>query len=517
MRKMTIGMMLTTLAVIAAPSHAQFGAGATIDFSQRQGLQKSMLGMNHGAVPTPAEADRTRPAFSKFIDPLDFRIWSEGGNLSRTGFVEMIEGTHPEARSFLRLGAGLFKKCSYDGPPARPYLAVAEYKAYLRCATAWARDHGIDVLDVWNEPNMGTFLGPSGGVPTKREAFFETFRIAHETILEEWPAAVIAGPSLGKTKQELWLREFMEFCERERLEVPILTWHENGTLWKADWFADLPTKLRRRRTTYVEGPDFPHVGVREIVVNELGAKRYYDLPASNLAVLYYLERGGADGAARTCWSAIPGAGCFENTLNGLVTLPDANGKQEKRPVWWTLFYYKKSLPGRVGFDSDFERLIGMANDQYFLLGLYGDRDSTAEPEGQRATVGIRLEHLEQVSWLSDDVTTLRIKKREIPFDGSEVGMPRVPIQARLEVPIETAPDGTRSARFSTTLDVHSVLAFELADSGGRRALRSTIRKAASGAKNSGAAAPPTMRPVTSAPEPDDPRRRFSRKFKSDRP
>ena len=443
----------------ATPVFAQVKAGITVDFAKERGRQKSMAGMIHGAVPRPDDVDRTIPAFSRFIDPLDFRVWSEGANMAHNGYLGMVEGTHPETRSFLRLGGGLVKKCPYTGSKDRPYDTPNEYKAYLRCATAWARDAGVSVLDVWNEPNLHTFTAPLVGDKTKLDYFLETFKIAHETILDEWPGAVIAGPSLGKVNQDLWLEEFMNYCEREELEVPILTWHENGTRNHAAKFPALEGKIRAAREKYILGPDYPHVGVREIVINEIGAQKFNDYPASHLALFYYLENGGADGSARSCWP-IPGASCFENTLNGLVSLPDEDGVQQKLSSWWMMFYYKKSLLDRVDFRSDFQNLVGMANPRQLLLGLYEEPDFTERTGLKQLKVEVTLKNLEMLPWFTDDMTSLIVKKREIAYEGPSQVVRKVPVKSRQTVSIRTAEDGTKRATFSSNMDVHSILVFE---------------------------------------------------------
>jgi len=477
---------LAALTILAsAPAFSQFKADITVDFADERGRQKSMAGMNHGAFPTPEEVNRTIPAFSKFIAPLDFRVWSEGANMVRTGYLGMVEGTHPETRSFLRLGAGLVKRCPYTGSKDRPYDTPEQYKEYLRCATSWARDNDVSVLDIWNEPNLTSFTAPLVGDKTKLDYFFETFKIAHETILEEWPDAVIAAPSLGKVNQDLWIEEFMAFCEREELEVPILTWHENGTRNQARNFPDLEDKIRNARQKYIDGTEFPHVGVREIVINELGSRKFHDYPASQLALFHYLEEGGADGAARTCWP-IPGADCFENTLNGLVTLPNENGVQQKRASWWMMFYYKKSLLDRVGMTSDFENLVGMANKKQLLLGLYEEPDFTENTGLKRLSVDVTLENLEALPWFTEETTSLVVKKRELLYEPGGEAVRKVPVKSRQTVSVQTAEDGSRRASFSSNMDVHSVLVFEFASGNGNTVVNSQMvrgRGKASGLKS----------------------------------
>ena len=285
-------LAILALLLLAAPGvSAQTSATAEVDFSKFKGRQRSMLGAIHGATAVPDEPELTIPPYREIIDPLDFRVWSSGARMTTNGFVRMVHENHPQARAFLRLGAGLVRRCGYTGNSGRPYETPEAYRAYIRCAATWARDNGIDALDVWNEPNMSTFKGLPDGSKTRMELFFDTFKMAHETIREVWPNAVIAGPSLGKIDQDQWLQGFMDFCEREKLEVEILTWHEIGTLWNEKWFIDLPGKLKSARRKYINSGNYPNVGVKEIVINEYIASRYNDIPASNLAVMYYHRTG----------------------------------------------------------------------------------------------------------------------------------------------------------------------------------------------------------------------------------
>ena len=497
---MPLSVLLALLAIAPATATA-LTVDVEVDFADYRGRQKSMLGMNHGAMATPEEPERTIPAYDPFINPLDFRIWSSGARMATNGFVGMVQSNHGKSRAFLRMGAGLVKRCPYDGDKERPYRNPAAYREYVRCVTEWARDHDIDAIDVWNEPNISSFDGQPDSGKTKRQLFFETFKIAHDTIREVWPEAVIAGPSLGKVDQEEWLRDFMDYCERERLQVQILTWHENGTIWDERWFADLPGKLRKARRDYVKGAGYANVGVEEIVINEFIAERYHDIPASNLAVMYYLEKGGADAAARTCWDATVTSACFNDTLNGLVTPPDESGVQHKRAMWWVMRYYNRSLGNRVGWTSGMENLVGMANYDQILMALYERPTFTQDTGNSKLDVKLSLEGLEHIPWLDPGADALRVKVREIPWAAdTEKPVSNVKVKHRRTVTIKTDAEGRRSATLKLPFKVHSVLVLELdsPDASAADTVRKNARKG--GGKGKKKATPPKEgRPISDLP------------------
>ncbi len=70
---------------------------------------------------------------------------------------------------------------------------------------------------------------------------------------------------------------------------------------------------------------------REIHVNEVVGEDDQYLPAENLGYLHYMERGGADAAARACWPANDGeSNCYNDSLAGLL-VPETS---QPRSVWW---------------------------------------------------------------------------------------------------------------------------------------------------------------------------------------
>jgi len=431
-----------------------------IDFGTYLGDQKSLSGIIHGADPIPELPELSQPAFEEFIAPLDFRVWSTGHDMTSDGFLEMVHETHPETRAFMRVGAGLVKICPFEGDSARPYLDFEDYTTYVACVATWARDNGVDVLDIWNEPNQTAFLG--NGIIEKRDLFFQTFKIAVHTIREIWPEAVIAGPSLGKTNQESWLLDFMIFCEENNIEVPILTWHENGTIWNTAWLPDLPEKLQNARADYIDSGDYSNVGVQEIVINEAVSEAYDNIPANNLAVLYYLEQGGADAAARTCWTDDPTSFCFVNTLNGLVTLPDANGKQEKRAMWWFHYIYNQMLENRFLVTSDLTNVIGIATDRYAMIGLYEEHDFPDMSPETTIDLTIKLKNLDKLPQVSQGQDDLAMKLYEIPYDAPYAPVPALPLKLQGDLPIKPADikgDG-RQISFVEPLEVFRVFVLE---------------------------------------------------------
>ena len=446
---------------VATIAHAQVTeATIEIDFGTYLGDQKSLSGIIHGADPRPDTPELSLPAFENFIAPLDFRIWSTGHDMTSDGFLEMIHDGHPDARAFMRVGAGLVQICPFEGERERPYLDFEDYKTYVTCVATWARDNNVDVLDIWNEPNQEAFLG--NGIIEKRDLFFQTFKIAHHAIKEVWPDAVIAGPSLGKTNQESWLLDFMIFCDENQIEVPILTWHENGTIWNTDWLPDLPQKLQDARADYIDSGDYPHVNVQEIVINEAVSEAYDNIPANNLAVLYYLEQGGADAAARTCWTDDPTSLCFADTLNGLVTLPDENEKQEKRAMWWLHQIYNQTLEDRVLVTSDLENVVGIANNHYAMIGVYEEHDFPDMSPETVLDLTITLKNVDKLPHVSEAQDELPMKLYEIPYDDPYAPVPALPLKLEGELSInpgEIKGDG-RIITFVEPIEVFRVFVLE---------------------------------------------------------
>jgi xylan 1,4-beta-xylosidase len=262
-----------------------------------------------------------------------------------------------------------------------PYENVAAWEALVRRIAELTRGREI-YWDIWNEPDMlGSWLG-------SREAFFATW-ISAARILKQTlgPDTKVGGPSTSSF-QPAFFEAFLSSCLRAGCEVNFLCWHELEP-WSD--IALVERNVRYARREYAENARFQKLKLSEIHVNEYVGEVDQYRPAELLAFLFYLERGGADYAARSCW----GAHCEDNSIDGII---DPRTLQPRAP-WWVHAYYAAGCERRVRSDSDFGHVVVIgqalpagANHVQALIGYYGHEGATAP----RLPVEIRLSGLSRI-------------------------------------------------------------------------------------------------------------------------
>ncbi len=225
-----------------------------------------------------------------------------------------------------------------------------DYAAWDRFVDSVARQHASEpvVWEIWNEPDIRPMFW--GGSDAQ---FLETYRRAYGRLRAVLgPAAVIAGPTYSQYFRER-IVGFLDYCVANGCEANVLTWHELGP--------DIPAiadHLRDARRTLLENPAFAAVGIRELHVNEVVGEANHYRPGELLATLHYLEKGWADGAAKTCWNDSRGRStCFNGTLDGLLTADTYQPTAD----WWVYKAYADGFEGRVAATSVTPEFVAMAS------------------------------------------------------------------------------------------------------------------------------------------------------------
>lgn len=234
-------------------------------------------------------------------------------------------------------------------PNGKPWINTVGYEANVRNLARTYRGQ-VDVWEIWNEPDQRP--GNEFWDGTEQQ-FFDTYLRAYRVLREELgPNALIAGPSLG-VFDEAYQDRFASFCIANGCQANVLAYHDAGTRP----IQDIASKLRSARARYQFAPANTALGVREIHVNEYGAPQYTHSPVTSLLHTQYLERGGADAAARACWLDSKGVSeCFNNSLGGLIV----PGTSEPRAVWWAYRLFAQGVAGRVGSANQQGALLASA-------------------------------------------------------------------------------------------------------------------------------------------------------------
>lgn len=75
-------------------------------------------------------------------------------------------------------------------------------------------------IEVWNEPNLPGFWKGAD-----MEEYFKLFKKTFEAVKALNPAFKIGGPAICGVDDVRWLREFLEFCVREKIQPDFITRH----------------------------------------------------------------------------------------------------------------------------------------------------------------------------------------------------------------------------------------------------------------------------------------------------
>ncbi|HEX8321730.1 hypothetical protein [Longimicrobium sp.] len=387
----------------------------SVDFGEPGADVRSMVGFLHSVGPGSAPESLVLPLRPRLL---------RGGAQGSEALVARAAGTAVERMLVLSDLWGY----PHQGYPNRggraPFEDYPAWEAFVRGLAGATRGQDL-VYEVWNEPDQPFFWNGS------MDQYAETFRRAERVLRDELGAAVrVAGPGIAHWDEDQ-VRGFLDYQRRAGSRVDVLTWHE----FQLD--SNLPrieASLRRARSAYVSATAYRDVGIREIFIGETLAEADVHRPGPVLGTLYFLERGGADAAARACYGS-----CFDGSLNGLLTeegLP--------RAAWWAYRAYAETLTGRVPV-----RVRGAGVAAFAAHGPAGRAASVVvgrfsdESYGLFATVELRLKGLDRLTGARRGV--VRIVVRKVPATGT------APLA---DLPVEW--EETREVEKSTTIELTAV-------------------------------------------------------------
>lgn len=79
-------------------------------------------------------------------------------------------------------------------------------------------------IEVWNEPNL-----PGFWYKADMKEYFKLFKESFEAVKEVSERFKVGGPAICGVRDEEWIREFMQFCRSERLDIDFVTRHHYTT------------------------------------------------------------------------------------------------------------------------------------------------------------------------------------------------------------------------------------------------------------------------------------------------
>jgi xylan 1,4-beta-xylosidase len=412
-----MGPRLAALAVVAVLAPAASAGAATVRVDFAKPLHPAnMVGFVHGM-------NGKRPT-DAMIEPLAPALWR--GKLKDVPYkrVQEVGGRY----TFV-----LSDRWGYPGNGRRP--PYADFRAWTRFVRKTARaSRGRPVIwDIWNEPNEPWFWQGT------REQLYETYRIAENTLREELgPGLVVAGPSTYGWQSD-WVVGLLEWCLARGCQVNVLSWHELS----AGSIPAIAQRVAIAREALLRSSRYRALHIRELHVNEATTAQDQYRPGELVGVLHYLEAGGADAAARTCWADLSGGdNCYNDTLDGLL-VPRSF---KPRSVWWATKAYADGVRSRVLTRFDDPDVVGLGSAR-------SDRPRTAQLlvahlRGGAAgdvDVEVTLRHLGRLGFMRGK-RRVRVTVERFPDSGAKP----------LSRPIGRRPSVVRVAHGEARLTLHDV-------------------------------------------------------------
>jgi xylan 1,4-beta-xylosidase len=323
---------LALLLIVIPAAHASHVRTVRVGFAKPIATL-SMVGFVHGM-------DQRNPS-DEMIKPLAPQLWRGKLNYVPYDRAQEIGGRYTYVLS---------DRWGYPGDGAKPpYENFGAWERFVR-QTARASRRGRVLWDIWNEPNEPHFWR---GTP---EQLYETYRIAENVLRQELgPDVVVGGPSTLGWRSD-WITGLLEYCLTHGCQVNVLSWHElsSGAI------PAIEGRVEYARENLAESSRYRPLRIEELHVNEaiIAADQYR--PGSVLGVMHYLEAGGADAAARTCWHDMSGGdNCYNDTLAGLLQ----PGSFEPRSVWWATKAYADGAGSRVLTRFSDPHVVGLASSR----------------------------------------------------------------------------------------------------------------------------------------------------------
>ncbi|MGF1493667.1 MAG: beta-xylosidase [Microcoleaceae cyanobacterium] len=373
------------------PVFGQQQATVTIDFGASQTGLFSASGFLYGI------GDGNKPP-DNVITPLQPKFWRTS-KLQHYPRLQKLGGTFQ---------LQLSDNWGYAGKNPWPYKDYAKWEAHVRKVAQQNKDKKM-IWDVWNEPDLkDPFWAGS------RKQFFETYKRTYRILRQELgPNAIIGGPSIAKYDKG-FLKDFLNYCKDNQLEVNFLSWHE---LNDQD-ITSIASHIKDARERFQKNSDYQSLKIKKLYVNEIVGPTAQYRPAEILGYLYYTEQGRADGACKACWEPVGGGrnNCFNNSLDGLVT-PDTG---QPRAAWWVYRAYADGFKTRVKTQLSHPRVVALASGAtqnkpaQILLG-YFEQGVTAP----QANVTVVIKNLQKLSGFQPGKPMALVVER-IPNSGEKV-------------------------------------------------------------------------------------------------
>ena len=154
--------------------------------------------------------------------------------------------------------------------------------------TVLAAPDGL-AMDIWNEPDGGTFWGRS------YQQYLELWAHGVRAARAVRPNVTIVGPSIAHFSTE-WMDKFLNDCANLLVLPDIISWHEWG-----DSGSDIPAHVSAVRKIVATLGQHASGRCSKVSINEMVPKQLNFNPGVHVSYFANLERAHVDSACHSCW------------------------------------------------------------------------------------------------------------------------------------------------------------------------------------------------------------------------
>ncbi len=243
-------------------------------------------------------------------------------------------------------------------------------------------------IEVWNEPNLSVFWKDAD-----KKEYFKLFYYTFQAIKALDIRFQVGGPAICGVQDEIWIREFLDFCEKKKIALDFVTRHHYTTEvpeMKGHYgyakLSDADQGLANLKTTREIIDSFEAYRGLKIHITEFNTSYIPNCPLhdtnQNAAyIAYLLSRLGDVNESYSYWTFgdifeeqgvpfTPFHGGFGLVANGCIP----------KPTFWTFRFYKE-LKGTCIYRSENMILMRREKDAYCgIAWMIGVEDIQKELE-----------------------------------------------------------------------------------------------------------------------------------------
>jgi len=434
-----------TTSTTSAPSNSVAAASGnttiTVNFASPR-TQVSMSGFLNGQL-----AERSVPV--SLISPLGPGLW-RGSSSSDPGDDAQLHAMFPSMTYVDVLSddygypdQGTWNTNKSTQPPysLAPYGGgSAGWSSRVTASVNALCGHAEVVYEEWNEPDLSGIAAFFYGSEAQADV---TQAAAYAATIRACPSSRSGAPATV-LYDKTFITDYLNYCLANACKVNFISIHDDND----GNIPQVTVDLQDARTSLLQSPSYAALQITKIYDDESVGPTSNRDPGDVVAYLYYLEAGGADGAAKACWTSPAGASeCFDGSVDGIIDPASA----KPRAVWWSYKYYADGVATRVASSTTDSAIVAIASSgsatsgtAQVLLGaidVNGNAPSTGSPT-------VSLQGLTAVPALAG-LTAVTVRTTPIAATGT------TPVAALPAATSQVVAVVSGTATFTLTLAVHA--------------------------------------------------------------